>query len=139
LRSPMAPGRGVQAGTARIDVDAVGDDEGGVEADAELTDELRVLLLVAGHAGEELGGAGLGDRAEVLDRLVAAHADAVVGDRGGARRGIRVAADDELAAPVSTPGRRAPRNAASRARRRRWKSARAGRFPCGCTANGSSA
>ena len=56
----------------------------GIEADAELADQLRVLLLVAGQALEELGGAGLGDGAEVRDRLLAGHADAVVADGEGA-------------------------------------------------------
>ena len=36
-----------QAGAARLDRDPVGDDEAGVEADAELADQLRILLLVA--------------------------------------------------------------------------------------------
>ena len=64
-RTPSAAGR---AGAARQHLDAVGHDEGRIEADAELADELRVLLLVAGELLEELGGAGLGDGAEVRDR-----------------------------------------------------------------------
>ena len=53
----MHAGRGIQARAARINVDAVGDDERRIEADAELADQLRVLLLVAGHARQELGRA----------------------------------------------------------------------------------
>jgi hypothetical protein len=72
-----------QAGTAAVHVDLVGDDEGG-EAHAELADQVRVLLLVAGEVLHEVGGAGLGDGAQVGDDVVAAHADAVVfeGDGG---------------------------------------------------------
>ena len=47
---PRAPAHallGRQAGAARLDRDPVGDDEAGVEADAELADQLRVRLLVA--------------------------------------------------------------------------------------------
>ena len=79
-RLPVHARSGIEPGAARIDVDPVGDDERGIEADAELADQLRVLLLVAGHAREEFGGARLGNRAEMLDRLLAAHADAVVGN-----------------------------------------------------------
>ena len=105
-RLPVHARRGIEAGAARIDVDAVGDDERRIEADAELTDQLRVLLLVAGHAREEFGGAGLGDRAEVLDRLLAAHADAVVGDRDRARLRVGIDGDGELAASLQQLGTR---------------------------------
>ena len=53
------------AGFAGDDFDAVGDHEGAVEADAELADEVGVLLGVAGELGEEVLGAGAGDGAEV--------------------------------------------------------------------------
>ena len=59
-----------QPGAARLDRDAVGDDEAAVEADAELADQLRVLLLVALERRHELARAALGDRAEVGDRLL---------------------------------------------------------------------
>jgi len=72
---------GGRAGAAGFHRDAVGDDEAGVEADAELADQRRILLLVAGEFREEFLGAGFGDGAEMLDRLVARHADAVVADR----------------------------------------------------------
>ncbi len=74
----------------------VGDDERRVEADAELADQVRVLLLVAGQLREELARAGLGDRAEVGDHLVAAHADAVVRDAQRSRRRVVVDADLQL-------------------------------------------
>ena len=84
------------AGAARLDRDLVGDDERRIEADAELADQVRVLLLVAGQLREELARARLGDRAEVRDHFVAVHADAVVADGERPRRGVVVDADREL-------------------------------------------
>src|SRR3970040_1346042 len=76
------------AGLARDHGDAVGDDEGRIEAHAELADARRILLLVAGELAEELAGTGFGDGAEVSDRLLARHADAVVAH--GERARLRV-------------------------------------------------
>ena len=63
----------------------VGDHEGGIEADAELADQFRVvggsLVLQGLHEGL---GAGAGDGADVLLDLGLAHADAVVADGQGA-------------------------------------------------------
>ena len=75
---------GGQAGAARFDRDLVGHDEAGIETDTELADELRIGFLVAAEFGDEVLGAALGDGAQVLDRLLLAHADAVVGDGQGA-------------------------------------------------------
>ena len=63
--------------------DLVGDDKGAVETHAELTDQGRVLLLVTGQVLHEVGGARLGDGAQVGDHIVAAHADAVVFEGNG--------------------------------------------------------
>ncbi len=71
---------GFQTGTARFDGDAVGDDETRIEADAELADQVGVLLLVAFQPGHEFARAALGDRAQVRHRLLGTHADAVVAD-----------------------------------------------------------
>src|SRR5262249_58771273 len=77
LRSVRAP---------RDDVHAAGYHKGGVEADAELTDELRALSplrLVSSGCLEPLHkrlGAGPRDSAEPFHHLIAAHADAVVLD-----------------------------------------------------------
>src|ERR1017187_3427344 len=87
--------RGV--GAAAEQLDPLGDDERGIEANAELPDQLGVLLLVPGKALEELGGAGFGDGPEVRDRFLAAHADAVVADRQGAGLGVGVDPDGQLA------------------------------------------
>src|SRR3546814_3609041 len=71
--------------------DAVGDHEGGVEADAELADQARVGLLLAAHRFEEPARAGAGDAADVGHHLVARHADAGVAD--GDRARVLVPAD----------------------------------------------
>ena len=64
-----------------MDFDFVCDHEGGVEADAELTDEGGVVLLTGILQSSGKGfGAGVGDGAEVFDELGAGHADAVIGD-----------------------------------------------------------
>jgi len=77
-----------QPRAARLDADAVGHDEAAVKAHAELADQLRILLLVAFERGHEFARAALGNRAQVSDRLVSRHADAVVGD--GDRLGFGV-------------------------------------------------
>ncbi len=76
---------GFDAGAAGNHRHLVGDDEGRIETDAELADQVRILGLVAGQRREEFAGAGLGDGAEVLDGFVARQADAVVGNGDGAR------------------------------------------------------
>ena len=57
--------------------------EGGVEAHAELANQLGgglVLALRLGHLGEELAGARLGDGAQVPHQVLLGHAHARVGD-----------------------------------------------------------
>ena len=85
VRFPAHALIGRLAGAAGEHRDLVGDDEGGIEAHAELADQVGVLLLVAGQLREEFARAGLGDGAEVVDHFVAVHADAVVGDGQRAR------------------------------------------------------
>ena len=63
----------------------VGHEEGGIEANAELADQVCILLGIAGEALEELPRAGLGDGADMLDDFLAAHADAIVAHGDGAR------------------------------------------------------
>ena len=74
------------SGSARIDIDAIGNHEGRIEADAELADELgafsTVLLLLRGFDALDKGfRAGARDRAECIRHVVTAHADAVILDR----------------------------------------------------------
>ena len=59
------------------DGDLVSDHEGGVEAHAELTDDVDVLVLVVLL---EVQRTGVGDGAQVLLQLFFGHADAVIGD-----------------------------------------------------------
>ena len=86
-------------GPGLIRADGAGDDahllahhEGGIEADAELADDVHIgevveSLRLAGRAfgsglglgGLELEGIGVGDGAQVLVQFVLGHADAVVG------------------------------------------------------------
>ena len=94
VRGPADALRGGQAGPPGGQRDPVGHDERGVEADPELPDERRVLALVAGQGGQELPGPRLGDGPDVVDDLLAAHADPVVGH--GDRPGVFVVADPDL-------------------------------------------
>ncbi len=93
VRHPLDALFGGQAGAARTHRHPIGDDERRVKADAELTDQAGVLLGIPGELGEELARAGLGDCPQVLDGLLAAHADAVVDDGDGARSLVKGDAD----------------------------------------------
>jgi hypothetical protein len=66
---------------ARHDVHALGDKEGTVETDAELTNEACVRLALLGEALEERSRAGVRDRPQGLDEFLLRHADARVFDR----------------------------------------------------------
>lgn len=71
----------VGTGAAGNDIDIVGDHEGRIEAHAELADELgAVLVLRCFDPLHEGARAGACNRAQRFDKLVAAHADAVVLD-----------------------------------------------------------
>ncbi|MDT4841903.1 hypothetical protein FQZ97_757800 [compost metagenome] len=90
-RAPADPAHALgrrQAGAMAFHGDLVGHDEARVEAHAELADELGVLLLVATEVAHEVFGATLGNGAQVVNRLLRAHADAVVGDGDGACLGV---------------------------------------------------
>ena len=82
------------------DGDLIGHHEGGIEADAELTDDVDggVLLLFLVESVLEAERAAAGDDAEVLLELFLRHADAVVGDGDRARFLVHVDADLEVAA-----------------------------------------
>ena len=68
--------------------DLIGHHESGVEAHAELADDIHIALALAlilrRHVLLELEGAALGDGAQVLLQLLPGHADAVVRDGEGA-------------------------------------------------------
>ena len=73
------------AGLPARHLDAVGHHERRVEADAELADQAGAVLGL-GEPAQEGARAGAGDGAEVVDQLLAVHADAGVGDRERAGR-----------------------------------------------------
>ena len=66
----------------------IGNDKGRIEAHAELSDQLRVFLLVTGQVLEKRCGTGLRNRAEVLDDLIAGHTNTVISN--GERPGILI-------------------------------------------------
>ena len=63
--------------------------ERGIEADAELADQVQIARAVAAQLLDEALGAGARDRAEILGQIVPVHADAVVphGERALAASG----------------------------------------------------
>src|SRR5690606_27926377 len=63
LARPVHAFAGRSTGTTTEDFDLLGDDERRIEAHTELTDQVRILLLVTGEVLQEVGGAGLGDGA----------------------------------------------------------------------------
>ena len=65
------------------DGDLIADHKGGVKANAELTDDVDVLLLVVFLL--ELKRAALGDGAQIVFQLFLGHTAAVVGNRQGSR------------------------------------------------------
>jgi hypothetical protein len=90
---PAHPVLWCEPSAARRERDALGDDERGVEADAELADEMRVLCPIRCQALKELACTRLCDRADVLDHFLPRHAHAVIGD-GDRARGLVVADAD---------------------------------------------
>ena len=79
--------------------DLVGDHEGGVEAHAELADDVHVRRLRLFHLLAELESAAGGDDSQVVLQVALVHADAVVAD--GEDPGLRVRLDvDEEVLPL---------------------------------------
>ena len=98
FRRPVHAFARSSAGTTAEHVNFVGNDECRVETDAELTDQVRILLLIAGQVFHEISGAGLGDGAQVGDRVFAAHADAVVFEGDGFRVFVEAHTDFQFGA-----------------------------------------
>ena len=69
----------VGAGAVAGDDDAIGDNEGGIESDAERADQAGPLLGF-GQARQKGPGAGTRDGAEIVDQLLPVHPDATVDD-----------------------------------------------------------
>ena len=78
VRGPQP--RRVLAGPTGQDVDFLGDHERRIETDPELADQRQVVIGVTGKPIDERLGAGARDGAEVLGQVLAAHADAIVGE-----------------------------------------------------------
>ena len=68
--------------------------KGGIEAHAELADDVDVLVLL--HGLLEAQRAGLGDGTEILDHFLFGHADAVIGNGQGAVFGVTGDGDGEF-------------------------------------------
>ncbi len=90
----------VGAPGAGENLDLGGDHEGGVEAYAELADEVGVFLAALAEGFEEGLGAGVGDGAEVLGELGRAHAESGVLDDEGLGLVVGGEGDLELALGV---------------------------------------
>ena len=76
-----------QTCAARFDGDFVSDDKARIKAHAKLADELALVLGVTflrlAQATHKVFGAAFGDRAQVVDGFLGAHADAVIADGDG--------------------------------------------------------
>ncbi len=89
---------GRRTGATAEHFDLVGNDECRVEAHAELTDQVRILLLVARQVFHEISGAGFGDGPQVGNHIFTAHANAVVFKGNGLRVLVEAHADLQLGA-----------------------------------------
>src|SRR6185437_1916775 len=69
---------GCKAGATCEERYLVRHDERRIETDAELTNQMRILGLVAGQGTEELAGTGFCDRAYEFDYLFPGHATTVI-------------------------------------------------------------
>ncbi len=65
LGAPVHALAGRGAGTAAEHFNLVGNDKGRVEAHTELADQVRIFFLVTGQLLHKVGGAGLGNGAQV--------------------------------------------------------------------------
>ena len=96
LKTAAARGRPdehlIRTGAAAGDDDAVGDHEGGIEADAELADQPGAVLGL-GQPRQKRLGAGARDGAEIVDQFLPVHADAGIDHRQGTGLLVRHDAD----------------------------------------------
>ncbi len=74
----------------------VGHNKRRIEPNTELTDQLAVLLLIAGQLLEEFSRTGTGNGAKILDNIVTGHTDTVVGERDGIRLFVKIQANLQL-------------------------------------------
>src|SRR5690606_3497328 len=104
FRGPVHAFAGGHTGTAAVDIHLVGDDEGRIEAHAKLANQLGILLGVTGEVFHEVGGAGLGDGAQVRNNILTAHADAVVFEGDGLGVLVEAQANFQLGAAFQQLG-----------------------------------
>ena len=81
-------------GLARDQSHLVRDDEGRIETDPELTDQVGIAFLLGRHGLKEFTRTGTGNGADIGDDFIVVHADAVVADRDRVR--ILVDADVDV-------------------------------------------
>ena len=62
-------------------LNTVGNNKGGIKTNAKLTDKLAVFLLITTKLLHKRSGSRFRNRAEVIDNIVAGHANTVVADR----------------------------------------------------------
>ncbi len=87
---------GSEARTAGEYLNPVSDDKGAVETNAKLANQLGVLFLIPGQLLHEGGGAGLGNGTQMVDDLLAGHANTVVLDGQGVGLAVGADADTQL-------------------------------------------
>ena len=75
-----------QPGTERNDRYFVGNDVGGIKADAELANQVRIFGLIARQRCEKFARAGFGDGAQMFDGFLARESDPVIRDSNRTRR-----------------------------------------------------
>ena len=80
-------------GAPSYESDFIGNNERRIKSDAELADQVRILSLIAAQLLKKFARAGFRDSADVLNHLIARHADAVVGNRDRARGFVEVDAN----------------------------------------------
>ena len=85
-----------QTSAARLDRDAVGNDVAGIKADAKLTNQLRVFLLVTRQFAHEITGTTFSDGAQVIDGLLGTQANTVVRNRDGLGRLVKRHTDGQI-------------------------------------------
>ena len=75
----------------------VGHNECRIEADAELTDQMRIFGLITGEVIEKFAGTRIGDSADIIHHFLTVHTNAVIHQSNGASGLIETDIDFQLA------------------------------------------